>query len=108
MIEAGNIFADVPTHHPAEEITPLLTKPNVRIERIVSHGHSSAPGFWYDQDEAEWVIVLDGAAEILFEGEATPRILKRGDYLFIPAHARHRVDSTDTVTPTVWVAVHIA
>jgi cupin 2 domain-containing protein len=106
MIAAGNIFADVPSNLPAEQITSLLNTPHARIERIVSHGHASPPGFWYDQGKDEWVIVLDGAAEILFESEARPRALKRGDYVHIPAHVRHRVTSTDAARPTVWLAVH--
>ena len=72
----------------------------------MSRGHTSPPGFWYDQHEADGSIVLAGAAAILFDGEAEPRRLKRGDYLYIPAHARHRVTWTDTGEPTVWLAVH--
>jgi cupin 2 domain-containing protein len=106
MIESGNLFADIPERLPAEQVTPLLTTPNVRIERIVSHCHASPPDFWYDQPQAEWVIVLAGSAAIAFEGEASPRRLKRGDYLHIPAHVRHRVTTTDPTGPTVWLAVH--
>jgi len=105
-IPTGNVFADIPAALPAELFTPLLDAPNVRIERIVSLGHASPPGFWYDQPQAEWVIVLLGAAAILFEGEASPRTLRRGDYLHIPAHAKHRVAWTEADAPTVWLAVH--
>lgn len=108
MIESGNLFAGVPTNLPAEQITLLLKTPNVRIERIVSHGHASPKDFWYDQSEAEWVIVLEGTAAILFDGESAPRTLRRGDYVHIPAHVRHRVTSTDAAAPTVWLAVHAA
>jgi cupin 2 domain-containing protein len=106
MIESGNLFADIPERLPAEQSKLLLTTPDVRIERIVSHGHASPPDFWYDQPHAEWVIVLAGSAAIAFEGEASPRTLKRGDYLHIPTHVRHRVTSTDPAGPTVWLAVH--
>jgi cupin 2 domain-containing protein len=106
MIESGNLFAGVPDTLAAEQFTTLLTTPSVRIERIVSRGHTSPPGFWYDQPQAEWVIVLAGAADILFESEPEPRTLKRGDYVHIPAHAKHRVISTDAGEPTVWLAVH--
>ena len=58
--------------------------------RIVSHGHASPEGFWYDQDRAEWVIVLKGSAELLFEHEGAPRLLWPGDYVHIPAHRRHQ------------------
>jgi cupin 2 domain-containing protein len=106
MIAGGNLFADIPGALPAELITPLLDAPQVRIERIVSRAHASPPGFWYDQPQAEWVVVLSGSAGLQLEGEATPRTLRRGDYLAIPAHARHRVAWTDANEPTVWLAVH--
>lgn len=106
MVEAGNLFADIPAQLPAELLKPLLTTANLRIERIVSHGHSSPPGFWYDQDRPEWVLVLSGAAEIEFEGVPKPHALKRGDYLHIPARVRHRVVWTDNKEPTIWLAVH--
>jgi cupin 2 domain-containing protein len=106
MIDSGNLFAGLLETLAAEQTTALLTAPNVRIERIVSRGHVSPPGFWYDQDEAEWVIVMAGAADVLFDGEAAPQKLRRGDYLYIPAHTRHRVTWTDPGEPTVWLAVH--
>ena len=105
-ISSGNLFDDIPKSLPAELFTPLFTAPNVRIERIVSRGHASPQGFWYDQPRAEWVIVLSGAAGIAFEGEASPRQLTRGDHLHIPAHTRHRVEWTDANEPTIWLAVH--
>jgi cupin 2 domain-containing protein len=106
MIESGNLFAGIPDTLAAEQLTALLTTPNLRIERIVSRGHTSPPGFWYDQPQAEWVIVLAGSAAVLFEGEPAPRTLSRGDYLHIPAHARHRVEWSDLAEPTIWLAVH--
>ena len=104
----GNIFRDIPARGAAEEFMPLLTSAHARIERIVSHGHASPPGSWYDQDRTEWVLVLDGAAALRFEGEDGARMLQRGDYLLIPAHARHRVEWTDPAQATVWLAVHVA
>ena len=106
MAEDGNLFTRISGALADEQITTLLEGPNIRIERIVSHGHSSPPGFWYDQDRPEWVIVIAGSAAVLFEGEPAPRALKRGDYLHIPAHARHRVEWTDKNEPTIWIAVH--
>lgn len=103
----GNIFSDIPTSGATEQFIELLSRAHVRIERIVSHGHASPPGFWYDQDGPEWVLVLDGAASFRFEGESAPRELRRGDYLAIPAHARHRVEWTDPAQATVWLAVHM-
>jgi cupin 2 domain-containing protein len=105
-VSGGNLFTGVPTTSAEEQITPLLVAPSVRIERIVSHGQASPPGFWYDQAKPEWVIVLAGSAAVLFEGEPAPRVLERGDYVHIPAHVRHRVEWTDAGEPTIWLALH--
>ena len=83
----------------------LLTRPGLRIERIVSLGRASPPGFWYDQEEGEWVVLLAGAAQLRFADEAAPRRLLPGDWLDIAAHRRHRVEWTDPAVPTVWLAV---
>ena len=104
--ENGNLFSGIPGAIADEQITTLLSTPHVRIERIVSRDHSSPPGFWYDQDGPEWVVVLAGSAAVRFEGEPASRTLRRGDYLHIPAHARHRVEWTDKDEPTIWIAVH--
>jgi cupin 2 domain-containing protein len=110
-ITAGNIFDlgsfDLGSRDaPGEQLTALLTATNLRLERIVSHAHASPEGFWYDQEWAEWVIVLKGSAGLHFESESAPRVLKAGDYVDIPAHARHRVAWTDAQEPTVWLALH--
>lgn len=102
----GNLFESLTTDVAGEQTTELVTTETLRIERIVSTGQASPPGFWYDQDWAEWVLVLAGSAGLLFEGEAEPRALAPGDYLHIPAHRRHRVVWTDIRQPTVWLAVH--
>lgn len=107
MIQAGNLFADLPAQQPDESVTTLMQSPRVRIERIVSQGQASPPGFWYDQDSSEWVVLLAGSATIQFDGEPSSRRLKRGDYLHIPAHTRHRVEGTDSQEPTIWLAVHV-
>jgi cupin 2 domain-containing protein len=106
MVTAGNLLSPLPGGATGEHVTELLSSPNVAIERIVSRAHATAPGFWYDQDKAEWVIVLTGSAGLQFEGEAAPRTLRPGDYVHIPAHARHRVEWTDSAQATVWLAVH--
>jgi cupin 2 domain-containing protein len=103
---AGNLFAAVPERLTDEQVLELLATPGLRIERIVSAGHSSPPGFWYDQEWDEWVILLAGAAAVAFAGEAEPRQLEPGSYVHIPAHMRHRVEWTSSAPPAVWLAVH--
>ena len=106
MTAPGNLLADVPASLAEEQASDLLLVPGVRIERIVSTGQASPPGFWYDQDWGEWVMVLSGSAGLRFAGEAEPRRLGPGDHVAIPAHARHWVEWTDPGRPTVWLAVH--
>jgi cupin 2 domain-containing protein len=103
----GNLFDGIAAGGAAEQFDELLSSPQVRIERIVSHGQASPPGFWHDQDWSEWVLVLEGAAGLRFETESAPRVLRRGDHVAIPAHARHRVEWTDPAQATVWLAVHL-
>jgi cupin 2 domain-containing protein len=101
-----NIFDSLPRDAAEEELTDLLKRPGVRIERIVSTGQASPSGFWYDQPHDEWVILLSGAAGLAVEGEGE-RLLAPGDYAFLPAHRRHRVTFTSAGEPSVWLAVHI-
>ena len=101
----NNLFADLPTDLPEELVEVLAENKHVRIERIVSTGQASPDGFWYDQEEAEWVIVLKGEAKLLFEGDDEPIHMKPGDFVNIPAHRKHRVEWTTPDEPTVWLAV---
>jgi cupin 2 domain-containing protein len=100
-----NLLSPLPDARAAEAVDALLSLPNVRIERIVSFGQASPPGFWCDQAEGEWVMLLAGAARLRFADEPEPRFLNPGDWLDIAAHRRHRVDWTDPAAPTVWLAV---
>lgn len=101
---AGNLFAPAPRTD-GEWMEDLLATGGFRLERIVSRGEASLPGFWYDQPEHEWVVLLSGAARLEIEGRPAPVILKPGDYVFLPAHCRHRVAWTDPSAETVWLAL---
>jgi cupin 2 domain-containing protein len=105
-MNAGNLFDGIPSELPQELFTTIHKAKDLRIERIVSQGHASPPGFWYDQAENEWVVVLKGGAIIQFENEPEPKELGPGSYLTIPAHARHRVVSTSRTEETIWLAIH--
>ena len=100
-----NLLDDLPDISAAEITEALASRPGLRIERIVSHGQASPPGFWYDQDETEWVLLLAGAALLRFETESEPTRLGPGDWLEIAAHCRHRVEWTDPERPTIWLAI---
>jgi cupin 2 domain-containing protein len=95
-----NVFSDIPADLPDEQCQTLLTTPHFRIERIVSRGHSSPPGFWYDQDQHEWVLLIKGAARLRFEDELIE--MKPGDFVNIPAHRKHRVEWTTPEENTIW------
>lgn len=82
----------------------LLTGENgLLVERIVSHGHTTLEGEWYDQEKDEWVLVLEGHARLLY-ADGSEITLHKGDNLLIPKHVRHRVNATSS--PCVWLAVH--
>lgn len=105
-MRCGNLF--VPVERTDEEFLEVLEDlenlSGLRVERIVSEGHASPEGFWYDQGDPEWVALIQGAAELEFE-DGRRRPLKAGDWLTIPAHERHRVAYTSSDPPCVWIAV---
>ena len=101
-----NLFADIPKNLSDELFETLLQTSSFRIERIVSNGHCSPKGFWYDQDDNEWVILLKGRAVLRFENDDESITLKSGDYTHIDKHLRHRVEWTDPEQETIWLAIH--
>ncbi|APA84427.1 cupin domain-containing protein [Paraburkholderia sprentiae WSM5005] len=105
---SGNLFDAVAQSGGAldERVDALVEQGGVTIERIVSSGHASPPGFWYDSPRAEWVVLLAGAAVLEFAGDAEPHPMKPGDHMLIEAHCRHRVAWTSDTEPSVWLAVY--
>jgi cupin 2 domain-containing protein len=99
-----NIFADVPDSTGHEHFLTLFENAAVKIERIVSHSHASPPGFWYEQSEDEWVIVLRGHATLEFDGGELFE-MEEGDHTTIPSGVKHRVRQTGP--RTIWLAAHI-
>ena len=99
-----HLLADLPLRADDEIVSVLVSEPGLRVERIVSTGQASPPGFYYDQPDTEWVAILTGAADLRFADEAGARRLVAGDAVLIAPHRRHRVDWTDS--PTVWLAIH--
>jgi cupin 2 domain-containing protein len=101
-----NLFADIPGNLKDELLETVLQASGFRIERIVSRGHCSPAGFWYDQDENEWVILLKGSAGLRFDDQEDALVLHPGDCLHIDRRRRHRVEWTDPDSETIWLAVH--
>jgi len=107
MTPTPNLFEDLPLASIEEDICVLFERPGVMIERIVSTGQASPPGFWYDQSWTEWVVLLAGAARLRFEDETEDRVFAAGDHILIAPRRRHRVEWTQQDPPTLWLAVHI-
>ena len=101
MNNGMNIFKNIPESLAGELAETAAQFGNVRIERIVSEGQTSG---WYDQDEDEWVCLLQGKAEITFENNKK-NALKSGDTLFIPAHRKHMVSYTSKNPKCIWLCV---
>ncbi len=100
----NNIFDSLPEDLSVEVFEDIVRSPTVRIERIVSKGHTSPETGWYDQDENEWVMVVKGRATLEFE-DGSRCEMSAGDYVNIPAHIRHKVAWTDPDDITIWLAV---
>ncbi len=98
-----NIF-DLPSEIPDEIVEVIYENKNTRIERILSAGQVSAEGFWYDQNENEWVSLVQGEAKVAFD-DGGSAVLKAGDHILIKAHKRHRVEYTSIDPPCVWICV---
>lgn len=88
-----------------ELVTILHEDGHVRVERIVSTGQRSPDGFWYDQDEDEWLTLVQGESVLLVEGRTI--CLQAGDTYFLSAHQRHSVESTTAEPPCIWICVFI-
>ena len=100
----ANLFDGIPAQLPEEISQTLLSASCLRIERIVSRGHASPDGFWYDQSEHEWLMLIAGEAGVEIEGKPVCS-LRPGDVLLLPAHQRHRVAWTSPDAETIWLAV---
>ena len=105
MQKSGNIFEGRPEAPIGEEAFEVLHgQKGITIERIFSDGQVTPEGQWYDQERDEWVLLLQGQGELLYD-DGTHHLLQAGDYLLIPRHQKHRVIHTDP--GTLWLAVHM-
>ena len=102
----NNIYDDIPDVLEKELFEPILEREGFRIERIVSFGHGTPSGQWLSQKEDEWVIVLEGEAEISFSDGSPNCRMKPGDHIFIASGREHRVEWSAPEKRTVWLAVH--
>jgi cupin 2 domain-containing protein len=105
-VQSGNLFPEPSNSSSAEAVEILWSGQRFFVERIVSQGHATPPGQWYDQDTDEWAVLLGGAARRRVEGRQELLEVRPGDYVLLPAHRRHRVDWTDPDRDSVWLANH--
>jgi cupin 2 domain-containing protein len=107
-MEKKNLFEPPARSPEGEYFDALLETPGLRLERILSKGHVTPEGEWWDQEWPEWVVLLTGGASLRVEGEDSPIVLAPGDHVYLPAHLRHRVEWTDPERETLWLALHHA
>ena len=100
-----NLFHDIPEELDQEVVEKLIEQGSFRVERIISRGQVSPTGFWYDQNEHEWVVVLAGKAQLQIEGREENVTLHPGDTYYLPAHAKHRIVWTAPEQTTIWLAI---
>ncbi len=103
MSAKQNLLTGVPMSIPNEIFETIISTPNIKIEKTISKGHKSEPGFWYDQDQSEWILILEGEARLQFEDKSI--CLALGDYFNIAPHQKHRIDWTTPEKETIWLAV---
>ncbi|EAQ6497558.1 cupin domain-containing protein [Salmonella enterica subsp. salamae] len=101
-----NLLDNIHATLPVELIQSILVGDNgFRMERIVSRGHYTSSGFWYDQNENEWIMLVSGSAIIEYEENKKLIEMYPGDTIIIPAHCRHRVVWTDPLQCSIWLVI---
>ena len=103
-MKQGNLLLDSFPDSNRELFETLVQTGKTRVERIISSGQSSPEGFWYDQHEHEFVLILQGTAVIGFESGRRVA-LEPGTWLHIKPRQRHRVVETSTNPQTIWLAL---
>ena len=104
-MQITNIFNNIPTQLSQELFQDIISKDGIKIQRIVSQGAITQDDKWFNQENDEWVIVLQGKATLSFEDDSDIK-LSIGDYILIPAHKKHKVSWTSSDEQTVWLAIH--
>lgn len=105
-VKVENLLTRLPAAKRAEIFTALLTRPGIRVERIVSRGQSTPEDAPMVQTQDEWVLLLEGAAGLRIEDSAEAR-LSPGDHVWIAAGQKHWVTWTAKDRATVWLAIHL-
>lgn len=113
-LQPRHILADLAVPDGRERFDTLCQQAGMTLQRVVSPaGYRGSEAEWYDQDQEEFVLVLQGRGALQLDGQLAddqPReiVLNPGDFLHLPAHQRHRVAWTDPLHPTVWLTLHFS
>jgi len=102
-----NFFKQIPADLPEELFDTILSSDSFRLERIISKGHATPKGQWYNQQDNEWVMLLKGSAGLRIEGQDIIT-MQQGDFILLPAGLKHRVEWTAPDTETIWLALHFS
>lgn len=104
-LRIGNIF-DPPADTGEHEIfTTIFKSDKIEITKIDGLRAFNKPGKWYDQEDDEWVILLQGKATLEFQNDESIQ-LNSGDYIFIEAHKPHRIKQSSNKPNCLWLAIH--
>ncbi|HDS16574.1 MAG TPA: cupin domain-containing protein [Proteobacteria bacterium] len=106
MSEQSSLLTNIPHYLPQEVFETICRGDNLRIERILSWGQASPEGFWFDQDDNEFVVLIQGRALLRIEGRKEPLRLEPGDYINLAAHVKHRVEWTEPDAVTIWLVIY--
>ena len=102
-MEKYNVFEELPIDKSEERFFEIFKNETIKIEKIVSNGQTSPDNFWYEQEQNEFVLLLEGFAILEFEDKEIE--LKKGDCINIKAFEKHRVKLTSLDESTIWFAV---
>ena len=121
-----NIYDKIPESITEEIIEIMYQNPHCKVERIISNGQITTENEWYDQDQEEWIILVQGEATILIEKlqeessdkcnilncnikeESCDKVhMVKGDTLLIKSHQKHRVIYTSQNPLCIWLCVFV-
>jgi cupin 2 domain-containing protein len=104
----ANLFHSLPPAPGSERVEMLLEGRGLKLELIHSCAASTPAGQWYNQPLGEWVLLLQGSAQLRFADADSAQRLQPGDLLWIPPHRLHRLESSDGGRGCLWLTLFVA
>ncbi len=106
-IKVNNYYGGFIQEKSPENYFDLLKGNKFKLEKIVSKGYSTPENKWLSGNKNEFVILLKGKAELLFESGIKLK-LNEGDYFTIPANTKHKVTKTSKKPVCYWLTIHFS